>query len=139
MSDLEDQIAKLIAEAERRAFKRGFYKAISVLRDALFEDFNTLIDSEPQGSNSAQPKPQRSGSGTMALVLEAITSQPGLKGVEVCRWLEGRGTPVPERTVRTNLRRLRQDRLVWQREKRWYPKNAKTTDEGEAADSNALF
>lgn len=120
MSDIEDKIAKLVAEAERR----GSDKALRYIFDLVSVMLDDPEFKLPTTNFNFEIKPKRAERGTMSLVLDAITKQPGLRGVELHRWLEARGTPVEERTVRTNLRRLRQDRLVMQRDKRWYPKSA---------------
>jgi hypothetical protein len=45
-----------------------------------------------------------------------------MKGVEVVRAAQEIDPKIPERTVRTCLRRLRENKIIWKRSGLWYPK-----------------
>lgn len=140
MSELEEQIAKLISDAERKAYARGLQKAVEILTAMLGESSGSAASGKPQSPNGQQAEPpaDRADRGKMALVRDVISGNPGLRGVDIVRWLENRGTPVAERTVRTCLRRLREDRAIWQRSKRWYSRNTNTPEEEQEDEPNSL-
>ena len=116
--DYQEKIAKLVSDAEAKAFARGIEAAIEALQHLHLT--YEVSDDTPKPAKPAVPA---AAGKTMSLVLDAVTNNPGQKGVEIVKWLENRGTPVQERTVRTCLRRLKLDRIIWQVDRRWYPRN----------------
>jgi hypothetical protein len=141
MPDYRAQIAFLQKELEREAYNRGWRDAIAAVKAELTElkasaitipvvDPLTITADAAKGG-----KPPKS----INLVREIIADLPGLTGVEVVRGLEARGTPVLERTVRTCLRRLREDKIIWQRRGRWYPRpKGEDNSMEEGADTHLL-
>jgi hypothetical protein len=139
MTDPLDEISKIIEAAERDAFERGFGVAISLVGELLkttMKNFGSIAEAEfkrARGAVTAETStpektalvPRRSGrpaSAAITIVENCIIATPGMKGVEVVRAVQAIAS-IPERTVRTNLRRLREKKSIWKRNKLWYPKN----------------
>ena len=56
------------------------------------------------------------------LVLQVIKNKPGLRGVEIVQEFQSDDfLPMPERSVRTSLFRLKKAGLIVSRNRRWYP------------------
>jgi hypothetical protein len=134
-----DQIAKLVEEAEREAYARGWREAIATLQSKAPESPSS---SRYKPNGAANPDRKRGRpSKAVDLVREAIAAQPGLKGIDIARALEANNTPVLERTVRSCLRRLRESRVICQRKGKWYPKATDAiaaNDKGEALETPPL-
>lgn len=143
------EIERILAEAEQEGYARGFADAIAAMTAAATEAAKTSVvaptpaltpESAPVAESAAAAPANGNGRGSgrpakfISLVHEAIVTTPGIRGSEIVRYLEEQGTPVMDRTVRSCLRRLK-GKEVWQRSKRWYPKNKADSDglSGEAA------
>jgi plasmid stabilization system protein ParE len=128
MSSRREQIDRLIAEQEaeaRESYARGWRDAIAALQAKA-----------PELSSSESPavpvpiRPRGRPPKAIGLVRDAILAKSGLKGVEVVKILESQGTPVIERTVRSCLRRLRENKIIWQRKGRWYARPNERAEAG---------
>jgi len=65
----------------------------------------------------------------ITVVKETIFAKPGLKGVDVVKAVHEIDGNIPERTIRSCLRRLSKNTHdIWQRDKRWYPKKKKESE-----------
>jgi hypothetical protein len=64
----------------------------------------------------------RPASAAITVVEDCITASPGKKGVEVVKAVHLADPSIPERTVRTALRRLKIHKRIWQRNGLWYQK-----------------
>jgi len=134
MADLRDEITRIIEKAEKAAYRRGWLDCRdSILRAAgdakppevvsepsqqePLGDF--AVFKEPQGK---QPRRGRPSGKAIDIVADCIASTPGMKGVDVVRAAQAIDATIPERTVRTCLRRLRENKVIWKRSGLWYPK-----------------
>jgi hypothetical protein len=131
-----DEIERLLADAEREGYSRGYADAIAAVTAAATAAANqggqkplAQVTPEPasasdSGAEAANGNGKTRGRPAKAigLVRDAIYAAPGMKGVEIIKWLEEKKTPVLDRTVRSCLRRLN-GKEVWQRKTRWYPKD----------------
>jgi hypothetical protein len=133
------EIERLLDDMEREAseaYSLGWQGAIAALQAKLSETASvppvpTLGEKKGNGSESESKEPQRARGRperAISLVQGAIFSEPGLRGVDIVRTLEKKGTPVVDRTVRSALRRLREAKVIWERKKRWYPKPKERLD-----------
>jgi len=126
MSDRREKIDRLLAEVDRESYARGWHDAIAALQAKAPEisqaEFAPVPESETR-ADSAPPLRQRGRPAkAIKLVQDEIFGEPGLRGVDITRALAKKGTPVIDRTVRSCLRRLRENRVIWQRKSRWYPR-----------------
>jgi hypothetical protein len=117
----------------RESYARGWRDAIAALQAKAPEmalDGAPLADSL-NGQAAAGGAPQRTRGRpqkAISLVQAEIFGEPGLRGVDIVRALEKKGTPVVDRTVRSALRRLKGSKIVWQRNGKWYPKPKERPD-----------
>lgn len=133
MADAKDQIAQIIQAAEEAAYKRGWDDACDAMKHAADEvkasHFYppTAEEMSVGGDVNIAPPPGRTGrpaSAAIVVVEDCINASPGKKGVEVVKAVQLVDPSIPERTVRTCLRRLRVNKKIWQRDGLWYPKKA---------------
>jgi len=119
MDDNLERAKALLEEMEREAYERGWRDAIAALTKRAAE----MKRPEPERAPIKRRRLTRRGRPprTIGLVRDMISRRPGLTGVEIVAELDETGTPVNERTVRTNLRRLKLDGEIEQRDGRWYP------------------
>ncbi|MGH8598916.1 MAG: hypothetical protein ACREXT_19895, partial [Gammaproteobacteria bacterium] len=120
-----EQIAKLIDDAEREAYARGYADAIAYIAKTAAAASKPAETAKPVAAIAARRG--RPASKAIAIVRDLIRVKPGLKGVDIFRALQKQGTPVLERTMRSCLRRLSMAGAIIQRDGRWYPKQ---TDAG---------
>lgn len=125
MTDPKDQIAAIVQAAEEAAYKRGWNEACAAMKmaaDAItnnanaWRGFQTEVLVEPR-------KNGRPASAAIMVVEDCIIASPGKKGVEVVEAVHLIDPSIPERTVRTALRRLKIHKKIWQRNGLWYPKS----------------
>lgn len=139
MTDRREQIDRLLADAEREAYARGWRDAIAHLqaRAAEIPNGESAADIAQAESTVAETDRRRGRPAkAITIVRDIIFAEGGLKGVEIVRAAERNGTPVLERTVRSCLRRLKEHRLIWQRDGRWYPRRR---DKPETGNGEALI
>lgn len=127
---LKDVVSGIEAEAYRRGFNDGLRAAVSAVKglrpDAHKAEATETVSPSGNGADINQHntpfanKPNLRENSDQMRVLKAIRSNPGMRGVEILRALEGAGTPVHERTLRTSLGRLKRNKFIEQREERWY-------------------
>ena len=117
MSDIQEQIGRLLEQAGREGYARAANEAIAILEDAIAR-LRQLGAPPP----SVQPRPRGRPAKAIGLVHDMVVAKPGLTGVEIVKALAEAGTPVMERTARSCLRRLRDSKVIWQRQKKWYPR-----------------
>jgi hypothetical protein len=127
VADRNEKIAIIIAEAEREAYARG-------VRDttAAFAAKATELLSSTDTPTPAKPTPEANGTRgrpstkAITIVKNVVFAKAGLKGVDVVKAVHLIDGNIPERTVRSCLRRLSKNTHdIWQRDKRWYPKKKK--------------
>lgn len=129
MSDHKDEIAsisEIIAKVDREAYARGVKDTIA--RYAAIGDQLLPPDVSPAKPNGATANQGRGRPATSAInvVKDAVFAKPGMKGIEVVEAAQKIDSKIPDRTVRSCLRRLKYDtHEIWQRDKRWYPKKRK--------------
>jgi AT hook motif len=133
MPDRREKIDSLLAEVERESYARGWHDAIAALQAKAPEippvEFAPEAPKNETRIDSVAPPRQRGRPAkAINLVRDAIFADPGLRGVDITRALTKNGTPVIDRTVRSCLRRLRDNRTVWQRKNRWYPRPKERQD-----------
>jgi hypothetical protein len=125
MPDRREKIDSLLAEVDRESYARGWRDAIAALQEKAPE--MAPIDADKRGNgadvdSAARQRQRGRPEKAISLVKNEIFGEPGLRGVDIVRSLEKKGTPVVDRTVRSALRRLKGSKTVWQRNGRWYPK-----------------
>ena len=121
MSSDQDRLTKLLADAKRKAYERGWKDATAAITKAAATTQPNIPGIVP--ADAPVDLPRGRPAWAMKLVREAVQTAPGLRGVELVKAINDRGNDVAERTVRTCLRRLRKSREIWQRNGRWYPKS----------------
>jgi hypothetical protein len=126
MTDPRDEIARIIAEAERAAYQRGWSDAVTAMAAAAAQLRIPNIVSDASRTN-LPPRPGRPASNVMKIVSDAIASNPGMTGVDVVKAAQMVDGTIKERTVRTCLRRLRLAKAIWKRNGLWYPKAKEKT------------
>jgi hypothetical protein len=133
-----EQVERLFKEIEQEAYARGYSDAIQAVTAAATaaatkqsapKDIESPLATEG-GDQINGAKTRGRPAKAITLVRAAIFAHPGMKGVELVRELEKQGTPVIERTVRSCLRRLGSEKVIWQREMRWYPKKKTEVEHG---------
>jgi len=143
VSDLADRIAKIIAEAERAGYERGWRDARAAMMEAADRLREPSFDSGKLDPTQYVPRTPRGRRPTNAIqiVLDCILATPGMRGVEVVKAAQSVDAFIKERTVRTCLRRLRHEKkTIWQRNGRWYPKlKEKTGTENEIGEAAATL
>lgn len=135
MADSREQMDRLLKQIEQEAYSRGYSDAIAAVTTAATAAAPKLAESPvpvvptPREDEGDEPRGRGRPATAVASVREAIFEKPGMKGADLVRYLDQRGTPVLERTVRSCLRRLKNDQ-VRQREGRWYPKRKPEAENG---------
>jgi hypothetical protein len=129
MADTKDQIARLVQDAEEAAYKRGWDDACEAMKTAAdtvklahfypptAEEMDVEVVIAPHHGRTGRP-----ASAAIGVVEDCINASPGKKGVEVVKAVHLVDPSIPERTVRTALRRLKIHKRIWQRNGLWYPK-----------------
>jgi hypothetical protein len=139
MPGQREQIERLLDEMERESresYARGWRDAIAALQAKAPEmaPINPIADKGGNGANVDSVALQRQRGRpekAISLVKNEIFAEPGLRGVDIVRSLEKKGTPVGDRTVRSALRRLKGAKIAWQRNGKWYSKSKDRPDENE--------
>jgi hypothetical protein len=142
MTNAKDQIAQIIADAERNAYARGVNDTITAFATVFQAKSEELLkvpavpvpDPAPpkapaKGASATSTENRGRPSKAVTVVDNAIAATPGMTGVEVVKAVHAVDAAIPERTVRTCLRRLRLNKKIWRRGGRWYPKTIKETGE----------
>lgn len=109
---------KLAEEFAASEYRRGWNDALSAINTSVRNIGKKNNADDPGTIAPAMRRPRRGSDADKVLI--QITEKPGLTGVEIVSALEAAKNPVHERTVRTNLHRLR-DRFIMQKDERWYP------------------
>ncbi len=128
-----EEIERIIVDAEHEAYARGYADAIAAATAAAAAAAPKLTEARPESAavvsepNTNSDRRRGRPAKAITLVSALIFAKPGMKGIQVARELELRGTPVNERTVRSCLRRLRETRIIWKRNGCWYPKPKEST------------
>jgi hypothetical protein len=150
VADARDEITRIIEKAEKAAYKRGWADCRETILHAA-NDAMHLVE-PPSDERAAQssdqirgqftviplgkaesPKRGRPSGKAIDIVANCIASTPGMKGVEVVRAAQEIDPKIPERTVRTCLRRLRENKAIWKRSGLWYPKPKQGTESTNAS------
>lgn len=130
MSDHRDEIARILADAERAAYQRGWNEALLSVALAAKQMANSNIAPDAaKASPHVEPpaRPGRPASNTVKIVGDIITENPGMTGVDIVKAAQAIDNTVKERTARTALRRLRLAKVIWKRSGLWYPKAKEKT------------
>jgi hypothetical protein len=126
MTDPRDEIARLLEKADQAAYKRGWDAATVAFQEAVEQLRSPPIADQPPlpgfvlGQQIAR-RGRPSGK-VIDIVADCIASKSGMKGVEIVRAAQAIDATIRERTVRTNLRRLKEKKIIWKRNGLWYPK-----------------
>ena len=131
MSDRREKIDSLLAEVDRESYARGWRDAIAELQAKApnLAPINPLADKRGNGVHvDSKPRQRGRPEKAISLVQNEIVGEPGLRGVDIVRSLEKKGTPVGDRTVRSALRRLKGAKIAWQRSGKWYSKSKDRPD-----------
>jgi hypothetical protein len=137
VTNLKDEIARLIASAEQAAYARGWNEACDAMVKAADDAKHFFPVPKVDQATPANPDiviPRRTGrpsSNAIEVVEDCINASPGKKGVDVVRAAQLVDSLIPERTVRTCLRRLKLSKKIWQRNGLWYPKPPRARPENE--------
>ena len=132
MSDETQTIRQVLEERERKGYARGFADADRKWRGRL------MALAKEEGPNSFSPlkvvlthEEERAVSSAKATVLKVVEAHPnGLTGVGIVAAIRSIGLDIPERTIRTSLRRLRyKDKRISQENGMWFPLPAKENEE----------
>jgi hypothetical protein len=129
MTNPKDEIARLLEAAEEAAYKRGWDDACDAMKEAADSvkagHFYPPTADEMREPVLVTPHHGRTGrpaSAAIVVVEDCINASPGKKGVDVVKAVHLIDAGIPERTVRTALRRLKIHKRIWQRNGLWYPK-----------------
>lgn len=133
MPDRREMIDSVLAEVERESYARGWRDAIAALQEKAPEmaPIDPIAGKRGNGADiDSVTRPRQRGrpEKAISLVKNEIFGEPGLRGVDIIRSLEKKGTPVVDRTVRSALRRLKGSKTVWKRNGKWYPKSKERSD-----------
>jgi hypothetical protein len=158
MTNAKDEIARLVQAAEEAAYQRGWDDACEAMKEAA-DSVRRFITPAASASHTHTADPisaathtytlvktphhgraGRPASAAIVVVEDCINASPGKKGVEVVKAVQLVDPQIPERTVRTALRRLKMNKKIWQRNGLWYPKPQRDrslleNDDGEANSS----
>src|SRR5438128_154393 len=126
MTDPRDEISRIIESAEREAYARGWRDAVAAIAEsaAQLKDHQAAPENPHMvaNANTGKPRPRRTGrpsSTAIKVVEECIAATPGMRGVDVVKAAQSVDGAIPERTVRSCLRRLRLTKIIWQRNGLW--------------------
>ncbi|MGM5020522.1 MULTISPECIES: hypothetical protein [unclassified Tardiphaga] len=137
MTNPKDEIARLLESAEEAAYKRGWDDACEAIMKAAGTskaDYFLPPPAEGAEETATMATPRRTGrpsSNAIEVVEDCISASPGKKGVDVVKAAQLVDPAIPERTVRTCLRRLKLSKKIWQRNGLWYPKPPRVRLENE--------
>jgi hypothetical protein len=128
MSDPVDEISKIVKNASRDAYARGWQDAMDAMAKAA-QDMKPIdseaahADIKPANLLTIVPRTNgRPASKAIQVVEDCISQSPGKKGVDVIKAAQLVDPTINERTARTCLRRLKISKKIWQRNGLWYPK-----------------
>jgi hypothetical protein len=128
MSDPVDEISKIVKNASRDAYARGWQDALDAVAKAAqsmkpLDSGSAEAAAKPSAEIAITPRTNgRPPSKAIQVVEDCITQSPGKKGVEVVKDAQMVDPAINERTARTCLRRLKMNKKIWQRNGLWYPK-----------------
>jgi hypothetical protein len=141
MTNPKDEITRVLEAAEQAAYERGWADACEAMAKAATEAKVVHAASTTINSSSAiTTEPRKTGrpsSNAIEVVEDCINASPGKRGVDVVKAVRLVDSSIPERTVRTCLRRLKLNKKIWQRNGLWYPKpRSRPENENEEAISS---
>ena len=135
MADPRDEITRIIENAERHAYARGWRDAVVAITEAAEQVKGRVAAAEVPAflpvQHTVKTPSRRTGrpsSKAIKIVAECITATPGMRGIEVVKAAQSVDGTIKERTVRTCLRRLRLNNAIHKRDGLWYPKPKQRTD-----------
>ena len=114
-------------------FRAGYAEGFKAGWDAHVEHLNRLIlearNETPMPDQPISPPPISAPSPSSPpsnneLVVQLITNKPGLRGVELVTEFGKSMMPIPERTLRTCLYRMKKANRIKIVDGRWYPSEA---------------
>jgi len=121
-----DEIARIIAQAERAAYQKGWNEALAHV---------VKVAGSPMPPEQQQSLPLQAANGTYAdtfgkptmvdMVAAAITANPGMKGSEIVSTVQlklpGKPRKAIDRTARTALMRLKKRKRIVAIDGKWFP------------------
>jgi hypothetical protein len=124
MTDPRDEISRIIENAEREAYARGWRDAVAAVAESAAQLKGAVPENMGTNAEPGKPLPRRTGRPSTAIkvVEECIAATPGMRGVDVVKAAQSVDSAIKERTVRSCLRRLRLSKAIWKRNGLWYPK-----------------
>ncbi len=130
MADPRDEITKIIKKAESTAYERGWREALDFIVQHAheFRRRGGLAITEEAAASITPRQRGRPRGKVIDIVSDCIASTPGMKGVDVVHAAQAVDATIRERTVRTCLRRLRENKIIWKRNGLWYPKPKQGTE-----------
>ncbi len=132
MTDPRDEIDRIIQEAERKAFERGWQAACAAIGDLAkhlpLSAYHIEAESSSTPPEERLARRGRPSGRAIDIVADCIAAHPGMKGVEIVKAAQEVDPTIKERTVRTCLRRLRLNKIIWRRSGLWYPKPTEKTE-----------
>jgi hypothetical protein len=143
MSDPVDEISKIVKNASRDAYERGWQDAMAAVAKAAqgmkpLDSLSAEGTAKPGVEIAIVPRTNgRPASRAIQVMEDCIAQSPGKKGVDVIKSAQLVDPAINERTARTCLRRLKLSKKIWQRNGLWYPKpKARPENENEEAISS---
>ena len=124
MTDPRDEISRIIENAEREAYARGWRDAVAAIAESAAQFKDAAPENMGGNGELRKPVPRRTGrpSTSIKVVEECIAATPGMRGVDVVKAAQSVESAIKERTVRSCLRRLRLGKAIWKRNGLWYPR-----------------
>jgi len=128
MSDPVDEISKIVKNASRDAYERGWQDAMNAVAKAA-QGLKPLDSGDAKATAKSSvdiaivPRTNgRPASRAIQVIEDCVVQSPGNKGVDVVKAAQLVDPSINERTARTCLRRLKLNKKIWQRNGLWYPK-----------------
>lgn len=123
MADSTKDLLQLLERIKAEAYERGRRDALQAITTAAFGMAGRAPPSLISQASEALASPRKRArkGATVSAVRKVVTENPGLSGADVARSVAAIVPAASERTVRTSLRRLKQDGEIEQREGRWHP------------------
>lgn len=122
-----NSFSKVAAQIEAAGFAKGYKQAMRDARREFSAAMERLIEALVSGEMSGgsatgaeRPKRRPRANSDQARVLKIISTNPGLRGVEIVEMLGIGPDAVHERTVRTALSRLKRRGQIQQQDGGWH-------------------
>ncbi len=126
-SSPREELVRLLEKREQAAYERGLREGIDRTEREWVARLRNFIEHGQSLHVLRSAKPitlqvRTRPAKAKAAVLAVVNEHPaGLSGAEVVHALSSKGEDIPERTIRTSLRRLWKSDQIEKRDKRWFP------------------